>query len=148
MKAIITFLLLCFCCLHAFAQDTNQYHYIRDSLLHKSRSQKTTAWIMLGAGSAVALGGLVLTAVDATTELVGAVVDGTGSTSPLGPVLMLLGTGSVAGSIPLFIASGKNKRKAMQFSAITQAVEVPVTGGFAYRYQPAISVGFVLGSRK
>ena len=33
---------------------------------------------MLGAGSAVALGGLVLTAVDATTELVGAVVDGTG----------------------------------------------------------------------
>lgn len=102
---------------------------------------------MLGAGSALALGGAVVTAAEVTNELIGVFDDGSGSTSALGPVLMVIGVGSMAGSIPFFIASGKNKQRAMQFSAITQEIKVPATGGFAYRYQPAISVKFVLGKR-
>ena len=47
------------------------------SLLHKA-GVRNNCWIMLGLVQSCCSGGLLLTAVDATTELVGAVVDGTG----------------------------------------------------------------------
>ena len=96
---------------------------------------------MLRAGSAVALGGLVLTAVDATTELVGTVVDGTGSTLSAWPSVDALGTEAWPEVFHSGTTSGKtNARQITILNDYTGRTEVPVTGGFAYRYQPAISV--------
>ncbi len=45
--------------------------------------------------------------------------------SDAGTVLLNLGTGSMMGCIPLFIASGRNKRKAMKVSGQLQFQKSP-----------------------
>lgn len=92
-----------------------------NSLIQKSKKQKTAAWIMLGGGAGMALAGLVIMAKDAGQETagllitvftLGTVIPEEPKKSTAGPVLAIAGTGAMLGSIPLFSASAKNKRKA------------------------------------
>jgi hypothetical protein len=91
-----------------------------NSLLQKSKKQKTAAWIMLGGGAGIALAGLVIMAKDARQETagllitvftLGTVIPEEPKKSAAGPVLAIAGSGAMLGSIALFNASGKNKRK-------------------------------------
>lgn len=63
--------------------------------LQKSKNQKTAAWILLGSGA-------TLCAIAAPGNI----------NLDILPIIVVAGTAAVLGSIPLFIASGKNKRKA------------------------------------
>lgn len=76
--------------------------------LRKSNKQKTAGWILLGGGAGLAGIGIIVTA---TTGL-GDLIDGDDGSSG-GPILMFIGLAGMVGSIPFFIAAGKNRRKAM-----------------------------------
>ena len=83
-----------------FSQQTKPTPTLtKQDYLQKSKSQKTTAFILLGIG--------------ATAVAIAA--PGNVSFDVL-PVLVIGGGLATLGSIPLFIASGKNKRKAKQIS--------------------------------
>ncbi|NNL15077.1 MAG: hypothetical protein HKO81_00365 [Flavobacteriaceae bacterium] len=97
-------------------QEKNKYftqtQYDFYSLKHKR--QKTTAWILLGAGAALTVKGLVT--VDNSNkklskstgwEGLGYVFEGGG-----GGMIAILGGATAVASIPFFISAGKNKRKA------------------------------------
>ena len=75
--------------------------------LHKSKSQKTAAFILLGGGAALGLTGLLIGNQQEST------LDQVGTAALIG------GTGLLAmiGSIPLFIASHRNKDKAVSIQA-------------------------------
>jgi hypothetical protein len=78
----------------------------------KSKNQKTTAWILLTGGAAVSLGGMII---QAGTETLGILVYMTGTKpeyNQTGNYVAYAGLATMATSIPFFIASGENKKRA------------------------------------
>ena len=115
-----------FCQQTDFSQSLSQQNY-----LQKSKKQKTAAWVLLGGGAAVAVGAAIL---DVSSDW----------TKSETPYLVALATGcaSMLGSIPLFIASKRNKRKAMNASTYfkIQQNPVPTNTGLTLNSTPTLSV--------
>lgn len=110
MKSILTFLLILLLYIEAASQYQNNPAVTSpaNDYLEKSRKQKTTAWILLVGGGVVSSIGMVIGMSEMFTDLFDAATD----RGSAGPVLLVAGVASMAGSIPLFIASGKNRKKA------------------------------------
>lgn len=98
--------------------------------LQKSKKQKTAAWILLGGGFAVGVGSIIL---DVSS-------DWDKSEDPY-LVGMAIGGTSMLASIPLFIASGKNKRKAMNATTYFEILKnpIPTNTGLALQSTPTLS---------
>ncbi len=134
-KSILSFLLLALPAV-SFCQKTNDsIPAVKTDYLLKSKNQKTAAWVLLGGGTAlIGLGFLIGDSKNATFDDAGT-----------GVVLGGIGFLSVVGSIPLFIASGKNKRKAMNASAFIKLETVPLLQkqSFVQNSYPAFSVNII-----
>jgi hypothetical protein len=108
MKKTIIYVLLLALPTSSFCQKTNDtVPVIKTDYLVKSKNQKTAAWVLLGGGVALIGAGF----------LIGDSKNATFDDAGTGVVLGGIGFLSTIGSIPLFIASGKNKRKAMKATA-------------------------------
>ena len=130
MKKIILFSLLLILSAASFSQQTKNVkpQFTKADYLQKSKKQNTAAFVLLGSG-------VVLVA----TSLIGAsndlIIDGFfPATSSVPQVLFSAGAGCMIGSIPFFIISGKNKRKARSLSfknekapQIFRAINLPQT---------------------
>jgi hypothetical protein len=110
---IISFFFISFFSLNIQAQHTeNKYSDIQlkeyKYFSKKHKNQKTTAWIMLSGGFVLTVGGAAII----TKEIL--IDPWTGEeVNPLGGVILYYGgLASMATSIPFFIASGKNKKRA------------------------------------
>lgn len=121
MKKLCFFLLLVFTTISLFSQQA----LTREELLKKSRSQKTAGFILLGAG--------------ATTLLI--ISTGDTDLDAVGP-LFIGGTAAVLGSIPLFIAAGRNKRKANKMTGSIGLQQAPLIelAGPRYRSYPVLAL--------
>lgn len=121
MKKPFFFLLLVFTTTTLFSQQA----LTREELLKKSKSQKTAGFILLGAG--------------ATTLII--ISTGDTDLDAVGP-LFIGGTAAVLGSIPLFIAAGRNKRKANKMTGSIGLQQAPALqlAGIRYRSYPAFSL--------
>lgn len=110
-----------------FSQQTNPSPALtKQDYLQKSKGQKAAAWICFGSGAA----------------LFAIAAPGNVSFNIL-PALVISGGGLVIGSIPLFIASGKNKRKSMKISfKIQKSAQLQQT---SLTYQNIPSVSFKIG---
>jgi hypothetical protein len=98
-KSILYFLLLALPAA-SFCQKTyDTIPDIKTEYIVKSKNQKTAAWILLGGGAALI----------GTGFLIGDGKNSTFDDAATGALLAGIGTLSMIGSIPLFIASGKNK---------------------------------------
>ena len=100
-------------------QTTSEKPLTKQDYLQKSKSQRTAAWILLGAG----------------TTMIAIAAPGNVSFDIL-PVLAIGGGAAVLGSIPLFIAAGRNKRKAMTISSY---IELQHNSAVTYRGLTAVS---------
>ena len=89
-----------------------------EAYLKKSKTQKTVGFVLIGAGLAA----------------IAAVIDGNSSFSTTGAFVGVSGI-AILGSIPFFIASGKNKRKA-ELMFKTEKVFVP-----AFRSSKVLALG-------
>lgn len=122
-KPILLFVLLTLT-VTSFCQKINPSQTLtKQDYLKKSKNQKTAAWICLGSGA-------VLFAIATPGEV----------SLDILPVLVIGGGALVAGSIPLFIASGKNKRKAMNISFKIQRSPQLLQSGLSYQNIPAVSI--------
>lgn len=92
-------------------QDTSRHYSNSKFLFKKARKQKTAACIFAVAGTGLAL---VAAAVGLNTVygLEGEPLGRTSSKLEASSVLLVIGGASMLASVPFFIASGKNKRKA------------------------------------
>lgn len=102
MKRVMPVLLLIIfvTCVYGQERTSPAGPMTKQDYLKKSKSQKTAAFILLGAGAAC----------------VAIVAPGNVSLDATGPILVIGGV-CVLSSIPLFIASSKNKKRAMNASA-------------------------------
>jgi len=116
MKKTITYFLLLALPAVSFCQKTNDtVPVVKTDYLVKSKNQKTAAWVLLGGGTAlIGLGFLIGDSKNATFDDAGT-----------GVVLGSIGFLSAVGSIPLFIASGKNKRKAVKATTFIKMETAP-----------------------
>lgn len=107
--------------------DTSQVN-TREYYLKKSKSQLIGGLILLGVGGT-------------TIALVG---KGNTSFDEL-PLLAVGGSLCLLGSIPLFIASGRNKRKASNATTYLKMEKIPVLqqAGLKFHSYPAISVKII-----
>jgi hypothetical protein len=123
MRKIIPFTLLLLFSIASFCQSTpNDLPTVKTDYLKKSKNQKTAAWILLGGGFALSMTSFVIAtpkaAEDMTYVLGGFIV---GQPAPENDytaesILLVTGTAAMVVSIPLFIASGKNKKRAMNMT--------------------------------
>jgi hypothetical protein len=88
--------------------------------LQKSKNQKTAAWILLGGGLAMAVTGTIVYNhaynKAAEEDPIGTLFSMGTNVNPTDAVVATGGALAAVGSIPLFIASGKNKKKARALS--------------------------------
>jgi hypothetical protein len=79
----------------------------------KQKNQKTTAWILLTGGAVLSVSGMVAQAATATMDLVTIMAGAEPEEfSQTGTYVAYAGLATMATSIPFFIASGKNKKRA------------------------------------
>ena len=126
-----------------FSQQTP---FVKDDYLQKSKHQKTAAWILLGRGATLSVVGLAVGLDSAVDELGSQIATGEDDKSFVaGAVLFYTGLGSMLG-IPLFVASGRNKRKVMEAALIFKTENSPVIQKIAIcsHSYPVLSVKFSL----
>ena len=147
MKAIILSLLVIIS-VQVFSQQTASL--TKADYLQKSKHQKTAAWILLGGGFATTIAGNIIykNAFDKAAEndpWVTLFSFGT-NVDPAGAIIACIGTLAMLGSIPEFIASGRNKRKANSLSAAFKIEEIPIARGssFTKTNYPALSLKLIL----
>jgi len=103
----------------SFAQTTNPAQpFSPEDYRKKSKSQLTAAYIFLGGGTVLAAAGVAIGFGEAVNTIGNIFNPDEVSTSNTGEVLFYTGLVSMAGSVPLFIASSRNKKKAASVSAI------------------------------
>lgn len=106
-KSFLFFILLhFFTCISA--QFTDSLSLQSQELFLKANKQESTGWILLGGGAGLAAVGLLVGSVSIWDEIIEG--DDTGTT--MGEVMMITGLVSMVSSIPVFIASGNNRKKA------------------------------------
>ncbi len=105
MKNLALMLLLSFMAISANSQNISKSILSKEDYQQKSKNQKNAAWIMLG-------GGMILTAVGALSIESSSEDDSLGIPDGSSVILTLTGVATTLASIPLFISSARNSRKA------------------------------------
>lgn len=131
MKKITLSLSMLFFIINSFSQ-TQTTTFSKEYYLEKSKNQKKTGWIILGAGLGIAaVGGLVqLQHENQATNSFD--FDFTGAY-----IAIAGGVLSVA-SIPFFVNSSKNKKLAIAITIDNQNILLPQENNFAFKKQPSL----------
>ena len=132
MKKPTIFILLLILSISSFSQQTKQDY------LQKSKNQKKAATILLGGGALLILTAFIIPRGEqtGTSYIIYTDYKNDGIKTALG----LTGVVSVLGSIPFFIASGKNKRRAMNLSFRNERAPQVERSSFVYRTVPSLNL--------
>ncbi|MBK7291723.1 MAG: hypothetical protein IPI78_16640 [Chitinophagaceae bacterium] len=122
MKKLILFLAFFSMLTKGFNQqiEAPKKELTKQEYLKKSKSQRTAGGIILGGGAILIGAGLATSLGNGLANL----FEQEAKKNNSGDVLTVLGVISIAGSIPLLISAGKNKRKALSLSVKNQPSQV------------------------
>ena len=142
MKKITICLLLTAMAYFSFSQQTSSTaSKVETDYLKKSKTQKTIAWILLGGGATFILTGIIIPKGDIIREGAwGNEYENDGIKSTFGVTGFLC----VAGSIPFFIASKKNNKRAMSVSFKNETAPLIQKSSFVYRPVPSVAFKIAL----
>ncbi|MBK7560470.1 MAG: hypothetical protein IPI68_02885 [Chitinophagaceae bacterium] len=131
MKKNIVFAILMITTTTTFGQQTIPNPSLsKQDYQQKSKHQKTAAWILVSGGSLCAMLG--------TIQFNFAGSDGEVNNSN-STVFLVTGLAAIGASIPFFIASSKNKKKAADISFRMEKGPQVQQGSFVFRSYPALS---------
>src|SRR5690349_17925632 len=122
MKKVISFAILLAIAINSLCQQVDNLKSIaKADYLRKSKNKKTAAWVLLGGGIAMGITGTIVynnaynkAAVE--DPWFGTALE-TANINATGVLIATVGVLAAVGSIPFFIASGKNKKKARSMSS-------------------------------
>ena len=134
MKKIIVFTMLLIISVTSFSQQTKPAPALtKQDYQNKSEGQNSAAWVLLSVGTAVLAGTMIS---EATS-----VCFGGGCPKKSFPVVLVgLGGTAVVSSIPFFIASSRNKKKAMSLSFKNETTPQLQKDGFTNRPVPSLTL--------
>lgn len=118
---------------NTFSQTTTSPAISKDQYLQKSKNQKNIAWILLGAGIGMTIGGIVI-------NLDQPVYGGSSKDNAKGLWLSYLGGATTLASIPFFISARKNKKRAASVAINNQHIPLPQQSSSSLKMQPAIAL--------
>ena len=130
MKNFIFSLTLLLFVVKSFSQTATSSAISKDYYLKKSKNQKTIGWILLGSG-----GGLIITGI-----IVQSSNEKNHGGSYAGGEIALVGIVPAVASIPFFISSSKNKRKAASIAISDQNLFFPQQNRLALKTQPTFTL--------
>jgi hypothetical protein len=141
MKKIIIFTMLLIISVASFSQQTTATPpAVKTDYLKKSKNQKTAAWILMGGGSVLAAVGFVVILNEAVTEIGNIFETTPQKTSNTGEILFYPGIAAMAGSIPLFIASHRNKKKGLSLSFKNETAPLLQKNSFVNHFVPSLTL--------
>ncbi len=88
----------------------------REEYLQKSKRQKTGAIVLISAGGAVMIPGAIMLVNNTANDFIFGPFTGEQSDNTVASILFATGAAAMLGSIPLFVSSHKNKKRAMELS--------------------------------
>ncbi|MCY7310735.1 MAG: hypothetical protein LH619_08150 [Chitinophagaceae bacterium] len=143
-KMLFAIVLLLIFSISSFSQPTNSVQQFKTDYLKKSKAQKTAAWILLGGGSALMLAGFIIPQGEVTQENLFWFDEH--KNDNVKTTFVLSGTLAMLGSIPFFIASSKNKRKAEGMKVLLKAEKLTSFQNLSFKQisYPALSVRITL----
>lgn len=116
---------------------------VKQDYLAKSKRQKTAAWLLVAGGVALVTVGAVIDPGDPEFNIL--CLCYTGSNDDTKGLIIASGIGALGGSIPLFLASARNKRKAISMSVNVQKVpQLLQDGKLKSRSFPSLSLNIGL----
>lgn len=118
-------------------QVTHSQLPAHENYLKKSKTQKTVGWILLGGGATMITASLLIMNNKVNEDPLGVLVSDEASASV---ILGLGGIASALASIPFFIASGKNKRRAAAVSFKMEKANIVNQWAFSNNPYPALSI--------
>ena len=127
MKKLLLVFVIAMISTGGFSQ-TGKQDFSKEYYVQKSKRQETAGWVLLGAGTAMGIGGIII--MDQG--------DIFSADFEAGAILALAGAASGLASIPFFISSGSNSRKAARLSFNPQNYTDP--NGHSAGIQPALSL--------
>ncbi len=137
MKSIKTLLvLIIFFTSHLLSAQT------KEEYLSKSKRQKTAALIMIIGGTVTATAGIVSAVAGSVDRAFGSPGADRGETAS--SILAITGAAAILGSIPMIVASGKNKKRAMNLTLTNQPIPAIVSIITKQRSLPSIALRFSL----
>jgi len=136
MKKILIPLLLSFCVLQVFAQEEKSEQFSKEHYLKKSKNQRTTGFILLGAGSTVVVTSLIV------------LISRNKNHQPIdeyswGPIFVA-GIVTDIVSIPFFFTSAWNKKQAASIAITNQKIPRYQRNNVAFVTQPALKISIGL----
>jgi hypothetical protein len=142
MNKIIVFIMLLTISAASLSQQTNPSPALtKQDYLQKSKKQKTAAWILLVGGTAFAITGYAVWANSALDELGSVITTGhNDKTNVTGAVIFFTGVAAMIGSIPVFIAAGKNKGKGLSLAFKNEMTPQIQKNSFVYRSVPSLTL--------
>jgi len=144
MKKIIPFVLLLVMVTTTYGQQNSPAPALsKQDYLQKSKHQKTAAWILVGSGTVIGtIGTIQILKEMAKVPFVWipGQPEPDNSKANGGAVIASIGGAAILGSIPLFIASGKNKGRAAAVSFKNIPARTLQKNSFAYTSIPSVSV--------
>ncbi len=105
----------------------------KEYFLERSKKQKTTAWILLATGSAAIITGAII-----DSNIDNEVQSFTGGFIEVGGIICTLT------SIPFFISSSKNKKRAATLTINNQKILSPLNDLFVVKRQVSVSLNIPL----
>lgn len=115
---------------------------IQEDYLKKSKKQKTIAWVLLGSGAAFIIAGAIIPEGELIDRYSLPYFTEEHKNDGIKSAFFIAGGISALGSIPLFIISGRNKRKGMTttVSFNNQRVVFSQQNAFVSRTQPTLTL--------
>lgn len=126
----------------SFSQQTDPPQTLtKQDYLQKSKNKKKIAWIFLGGGAVLIATGAIIPAGDLTDQFnIYTGAKDIHENDAIKGALIVGGGLSMLASIPFFIASGKNKRKAMSVSFKNETAPQFLSKGLVTTNIPCLSL--------
>lgn len=149
MKSIFISLISFLICISATSQQSDSIQkpqLTEQNYLQKSKNQKTTAWILLGGGTGMVLVAGVIGAGEAGANVFNAMGGNEIQSTNADDILFIAGTAAMLGSIPFFIAAGKNKKRAANMALNLKFEKAYIVKNYSreINYYPALSLSMSL----
>lgn len=136
-KILVSFLLLALS-ISAFSQQTTTPQKISTAdYLKKRKNQKTAAWVCLGGGNVLFPTGYAILPKNYNLILGDPEKD---DQAFLGGALLLIGSSAMLTSIPLSLASNRNKKKGMGLSFKNKSIPKLHQGSFISQAVPSLTL--------